>query len=638
MAYKSRVTNKYMGATFAGNVNAATSTETSELIDILQRDVNPALRRIYDKGVQNKKDAAVQKMNELYATKDTTTINKEILDGLHPELSGRYVDKTVQYHRGRHEAVDAIKRIEENKNKYDFQETNLPAFYKEYLPSFADKDGSYALGFSAVFNNYKAKEALADAEVRNNFTKTKKIEEGVKIISASDIEDVWATANSLKTPLPPEEGEKGARYMYSNEEINEVVMAYAKNLYDTAVSTDEIDKALKILSSQRGIGKDGMQLGSLKETKRKDVSKLIGDLNSKRVTIENQNRVNEKYQQEQTIKSYFSDAFSDNEDGTPKTFLERKNIRDKLVAIDPRLTSAFDELNRTDRFADTDPAAIDNFKVNILLGTYDNMNELVTAFVDEKIPTAQLTTALSYFEKQQSNLDKGLKPVYQSNSTYSSQLDLITAGVKGNFTNTSGIFQPNGNQAIFNATNYMIIEIEEFEQRYIKQNGEKPSNSDRRKFMKELGDYVINTYKDDQVSPDIMTMTEKEQSDLEKEKQQQLMLQQQQETFQNITTNINTISENLSEQLQALPKYVDTGVSDKLTPFTDEEAEFKTKQLNDFIKQSLPTALNAEIDENFVRYLLDNRDTFTPVISKLAETYGVNVDNLLKIIKELSTG
>ena len=635
MAYKSRVTNKYMGATFAGQVNAATSTETSNLIDVLQRDVNPALRRIYDKGVQNKKDAAVQKMNELYATKDLKTINQEILDGVHPELSGRYVEKTVQYHRGRHEAVDAIKRIEENKNKYDFQETNLPAFYKEYLPSFADKDGSYALGFSAVFNNYKAKQALADAEVRNNFAKTKKIEEGVKIISAADITDVWATANSLKIPLPPEEGEKETRYMYSNEEINEVVMAYANNLLDTATSTDEVDRALKILSSPRGVGKDGMQLGSLKSTKRKDVSKLISDLNNKRVTLENQNRINEKYQTEQTIKNYFSEAFSDNEDGTPKTFLERKNIRDKLVAIDPRLTGAFDELNSTDRFADTDPAVIDKFKVNILLGSYDNMNELVTAFVDEKIPTAQLTTALSYFEKQQSNLDKGLKPVYQSNSTYSSQLDLITAGIKGNFTDASGIFKSNGNQAIFNATNYMIVEIEEFEQRYIKQNGEKPSNSDRRKFMKELGDYVINTYKDDQVSPDIMTMTEKEQADKEKEMKQQLTLEANQQAVQNFTQNIQTITENISKQIETLPKYVDTGLPD----ITDaKEKEFKRNQLKQLAKTNIPQLFNVDIDDNFLKYLQDNIQTISPALEQLAQAYQISPEALQNIIKELALG
>jgi hypothetical protein len=636
MAYKSRVTNKYMGATFAGQVNAANRTETSDLINVLQRDVNPALRRIYDKGVQNKKDAAVNKMKELYATKDTETINQEILDGVHPELSGRYVQKTVEYHRGRHEAVDAIAKIEENKNKYDFQTTNLPAFYKEYLPSFADKDGSYALGFAAVFNNYKAKEALADAEVRSNYAQTKKIEEGVKIISAQDVTDVWSTANSLKAPLPPEEGDAGTRYMYSNEEVNQVVMSYAENLYNTATSTDEIDRALKILNSSRGIGKDGMKLGSLASTKRKDVSKLIGQLNNKRVTIENQNRVNEKYTQEQEVKNIFSGAFADNEDGTPKTFLERKEYRDKLEKIDPRLTAAFDELNRADRFADTDPRNIDQFKVNILLGEYDSLEEMVKAFQNENIPTSQLTTAISYYEKQQGNKDKGLLPVYQTNTTYSSQMDLITASVKGNFT-SNGIFKSNGATAVMNATNYAIVEIEEFEQSFIKDNKRKPTNQERREFMVKLGDYITKTFTDDQTDPDIMTMTEKEQFDKEEEAKRQLQEEQNQLALQSITDNITSITENIASQIQALPKYEDTGMPDALVP-GDQEGDFNRKQRTKLIKDTLADTLNVTIDDNFIKYLLENREAVTPMIESLSKAYGVDANRMLELIKQISTG
>jgi hypothetical protein len=162
-----------MGATFAGQINTADKSEATDLINILQRDVNPALQTIYNKGIAQKKDVAIQDLNQLLLTKDAETIQKEILEGKHPNLSGKYIDKTVQYHTGRHQAVDAIAKIEENKNKYNFQETNLPAFYKEYLPSFADKDGSYALGFASVFNEYKAKEAIKDAEVRNNLLKLK---------------------------------------------------------------------------------------------------------------------------------------------------------------------------------------------------------------------------------------------------------------------------------------------------------------------------------------------------------------------------------------------------------------------------------------------------------------------------------
>ena len=637
MAYKSRVTNKYMGATFAGQINTADKSEATDLINILQRDVNPALQTIYNRGIAQKKDVAIQDLNQLLLTKDTETIQKEILEGKHPNLSGKYIDKTVQYHTGRHQAVDAIAKIEENKNKYNFQETNLPAFYKEYLPSFSDKDGSYALGFASVFNQYKAKEAIADAQVRNNYAQTKKIEEGVKILSASDVTDVWATANSLNIALPPEEGEKTTRYMYSNEEVNNVVLAYAQDLYNNATSTDDIDKAIKILSSDRGIGKNGMKLGSLIDTKRKDVSETVFKLNNKRVTLENQNRINEEYKEKKEIQQIFSEAFSDNQDGSPKTFAQRKDLREKLEKFGtPQLLSSFDNIMNVNRFADVDPVVTDKFMVDILLGQYDNLDELITAFDKENIPTSELTKAIGYFDKHISNSEKGIKPIHIANSTYSSQLTLIQNAVKGNFT-TNGILKSNGAQAIFNSTNYIITEIDSFEDNFIKENGKLPNNSDRRKFMKELGDYVITTFKDE-VAPEIMTMTEKEQSDLETQRRIEQQQEMMQEQTQNIITNINTITSNINEQLKTLPKYEDTGISDKLTPFTNEEVEFKTKQLNNFIKSSLPTALNVEIDSNFVDYLSKNRDTFTPVLTQLAQTYGVDVNNLLELIKQISVG
>jgi cation transport regulator ChaB len=626
-----------MGATFAGQINTADKSEATDLINILQRDVNPALQTIYNRGIAQKKDVAIQDLNQLLLTKDAETIQKEILEGKHPNLSGKYIDKTVQYHTGRHQAVDAIAKIEENKNKYNFQENNLPAFYKEYLPSFADKDGSYALGFASVFNQYKAKEAIADSQVRNNYAQTKKIEEGVKILSASDVTDVWATANSLNIALPPEEGEKTTRYMYSNEEVNNVVLAYAQDLYNNATSTDDIDKAIKILSSDRGIGKNGMKLGSLIDTKRKDVSETVFKLNNKRVTLENQNRINEEYKEKKEIQQIFSEAFSDNQDGSPKTFSQRKDLREKLEKFGtPQLLSSFDNIMNVNRFADVDPVVTDKFMVDILLGQYDNLDELITAFDKENIPTSELTKAIGYFDKHISNSEKGIKPIHIANSTYSSQLTLIQNAVKGNFT-TNGILKSNGAQAIFNSTNYIITEIDSFEDNFIKENGKLPNNSDRRKFMKELGDYVITTFKDE-VAPEIMTMTEKEQSDLETQRRIEQQQEMMQEQTQNIITNINTITSNINEQLKTLPKYEDTGISDKLTPFTNEEVDFKTKQLNNFIKLNLPTVLNVEIDSNFVDYLNKNRNTFTPVLTQLAQTYGVDVNNLLELIKQISVG
>ena len=80
-----------MGSTFAGRVNAATSTDATDLINILQKDVNPAISRIMTREVQNKKDEAVQEINQLLTTKDADTVQKEILEGKHPNLNNKYV-------------------------------------------------------------------------------------------------------------------------------------------------------------------------------------------------------------------------------------------------------------------------------------------------------------------------------------------------------------------------------------------------------------------------------------------------------------------------------------------------------------------------------------------------------------------
>jgi hypothetical protein len=63
-----------------------------------------------------------------------------------------------------------------------------------------------------------------------------------------------------------------------------------------------------------------LNLGSLADTKREDVSQLIGQLNRKRVTLENQERISKDYKDKEETKKIFSDAFSDNPDGTPKHF------------------------------------------------------------------------------------------------------------------------------------------------------------------------------------------------------------------------------------------------------------------------------------------------------------------------------
>jgi len=374
MAYKSRVTNKYMGATFAGQVNAATSTETSDLINILQKDVNPALERIYNKGVEKKKDTAVQKLNELLLTKDTNTVQQEILEGKHPELSGRYVDKTVQYHTGKHQAVDAITKIEENKNKYNFKETNLPAFYKEYLPSFADKDGSYALGFAAVFNEYKAKEAIKDAEVRNKFAKEEKIKEGAKIVSVGDADTFWGKVNGLKSDLPPEEGQTKKRQHYTNDEANQSAYTYITSAIDTAQTTSDLYKIEQILEADRGIGEGGNQLGSLRSVKNNPtITKIIESFETKERVLANAEYTASVRARETEKRDIISEIFSIDR-STPAGEIEYTTKIKDATSKYPELNITINSTAKNIAELREDKNKISNIKIDIMNGVY-NSNE-----------------------------------------------------------------------------------------------------------------------------------------------------------------------------------------------------------------------------------------------------------------------
>jgi hypothetical protein len=555
MAYKSRVTNQYMGATFAGQVESSNKSDVTELVNILQKEVNPALAQIADKYVETKKDVAKEKINQLLLTKDSATVQKEILAGAHPELSNAYVGKVVAQETGKAEAAATIAKIEENKSTYDFRENNLPAFYKQYLPDFRDKDGAYALGFASVFNQYKAKDAINDAQMRSKYAEEQKINNGVKILSASDTRDVWTTASSLKVALPPEEGQSQTRYLYTNEEINKTVIAHAKELLDTATSTEDTDRAIKILSMDRGLGTDGTKLG----------------------TLENQERISKDYKDKEETKKIFSDAFSDNPDGTPKTFEQKQELRKQLETKgQPSLLKSFDDIMNVNRFSNVNPELVDGFLVEVLTGSFDSQQTMITEFNKRGIPTSQLTTALTYYSKWETDSSKGMKPIHQSDATYSQTITKINNAVKGNFTTSAGIFKSNGATAIFNANNYMIKEINEFETNFRAEKNRKPTTPERQEFIEKLGNWVINNYKDDQVNPKILSMTEKEQADFAAN---EATLQRQAENV----ANVNLISQNISNiQNLERPQLPVFGEQDK-SIFSSEKAEvnqFRKKQIN----------------------------------------------------------
>ena len=154
--YKSKITNKYMGSGFEGYVSSAKTTEGLELAKALQNTGERGMR-IANVITDQKKDEAVDKIQSLYSSgKSMEEIQTEILAGKHPDLTGKYVEKTTQFHLGKVKAAETIKNIEANKNEYDFENNNLNTFYEKFLPNFNEADNSYTAGFASVFNTYKA--------------------------------------------------------------------------------------------------------------------------------------------------------------------------------------------------------------------------------------------------------------------------------------------------------------------------------------------------------------------------------------------------------------------------------------------------------------------------------------------------
>ena len=105
MAYKSQVTNKYLGAGFKGapksNRNPA-SPELGQIVSVLKNDLTPAVANWAEANIEGQQDAAKKKIESMYASgKSMATINKEILDGKHPDLEHKYTEAVVEGQIGR---------------------------------------------------------------------------------------------------------------------------------------------------------------------------------------------------------------------------------------------------------------------------------------------------------------------------------------------------------------------------------------------------------------------------------------------------------------------------------------------------------------------------------------------------------
>ena len=292
MAYKSQVTNKYMGSTFKGRVQVDTNpanTEIGQIVSALKNDLSPALQKWADVNILKQKDEATKKVQKMYMEgKTSKTINEEILKGDHPDLAHKYTEAVVNGQLGRINAYEVIENITENIGDYKPREESLETFWKKYLPKFDEKGEFFTDGFAAVFTEYKAKALAKDANERAVFKENQKVN-GVVSSTITDYKlngyvkgKTWKLIESYGSPLPFGD-KKNKNYFINNASKNKSAFIFADTLVKTAKTEKQLDDVIAFLDEDRG-GKHNLK--SLGETyDAQEIAKLKARIEQKRESI-----------------------------------------------------------------------------------------------------------------------------------------------------------------------------------------------------------------------------------------------------------------------------------------------------------------------------------------------------------------
>jgi uncharacterized protein Veg len=556
--YKSQVTNKWIGSRYRGlnrHVDART-TEMGQIVSALRNDLTPAMNNWGDKYIEKKETAAGAKMDELYAkgwkTKD---IQKAILNNKIPELSNQYVKNVVDTHSGRFEAANTIRQIEANLDAYDYKDgtKTIEEFWKPYLPNFNEASTEFTVGFSAVFNEFAANTKIKDAQNRAEHAHTVKIDKAINFMdTTTTIADIkngkyFKQLMTLNDEMPFDG--KGKAYFFDTNELNEeIALGHVLWLADTATTTEQLDKALILLTQNRGKGKGNNELGSLANTYSKQSRELI---------LENDGRQATADAEKKDVSDIFTELMTDVDELSPdksetitrkKTHTEILALREKLEAYgNPTYINAFDKLTSVERWKETDPNVFNRLVSDIGDGKYEGLDEVLDAMVELNINPDDWKAALTYYNAFEDDSKKGKMPIYQTNQTYKDQKKINLNAVKGNYmVQVGGAFieKPNSWLAQSNADAYMNVEIIAFEKKYRDDNnGKEPTFVERNEFMETLKDILVKQFTDDNVSPNLKSFT-----DYEEELKVQAQVEKA-KTEKYETTGVTQATENIYDKI-----------------------------------------------------------------------------------------
>lgn len=498
MAYKSPVTNKYMGSTYAGRVNPGRENELTQLARSLG-EFSEAVPRGIAAFKDKKIDEAEKRLEELKVTMSTEELNNYILSGQDSILANKWAVSVVDGQLGRFDAAEAIRSITANGDNYNFETGNRREFYKQFLPDFASKSSSYKNGFGVHFNDWQSRDLLEDATRKAQFRQDSKIRRGVTFLSTAEYEtmdEFYAIAQSLNSELPQTDGEKN--FFFTNEDINNTIVRLAEFTLQNADSQDDFDRAMSYLTGDRGTSANGTKLGSLKDTAREDVSALIDRIDREKNQFISHNYRQEQYEEEQRVKEFSLAALADI--GTANEYKTFKANRDEIAKFNPAAAQALDKLYMMERDIDVDPNVISNFDDKVLYGAYQgNFYQMVDDMRLQGIPFAYLEKFARTYDIAEEQRLKGSGFVFNNNEAYTTSKSLIIQKMQPNFEVAAQMIggRPVRDTSAYNAasaaaTQYMNRQILLFEA----QERDRPlTDTDRLDYMEALGKQVLQMFK-----------------------------------------------------------------------------------------------------------------------------------------------
>jgi hypothetical protein len=510
MAYKSRVTNKYLGNT-AGAPSVGKTSELQQVVNTLATSFTPAMQKYGQAYMKDVKDNATIKMEELYASgKSEEEIKNDIMNNVHPELSSRYAQSAINAQLGKFAAAETIQTIITNQDQYSpygeydiegnltKEPQSLHDFYSQFIPDLEGKDKQYAGSFSAVFNKFKIEQEVKDAQNRAQHWQDKKIQGATNfartMMEIEGTDFLMSGLDEFQIELPKIDGKKS--YFLTNQEKNAVLLTLSNNVINQATTVEELDKGLEVLNLDRGKGKDGQLLGSLSTTNRDDVATLYNQALAKRRTLTNFDIQQEKYQKEQLYISSAKEALDYITDPTPENQKKLTDLYSKLDGVDTNLGSLLRKFTEERLILTTDPFQKQDFESQIIMGTIDYqtfLRELVNYNADEK---QELLTLYNNSSSTRQNLGR---PIIESDTTLKlsadSILDEINASYISQFSALGSKYHDGLNVAKMRARNYLTVELQKADIAYRAANNNAPMPLDvKANLMETLSRTVIRQF------------------------------------------------------------------------------------------------------------------------------------------------